>query len=168
MGYLGEPATSAAVPNKKPRLSTPASVPSPAAAASPSTTPGASKSVSKPPPAPKSKVPVEPLAKLKYLLQECLDTDDDDEEASDIAAKAWGIIADVTAEQSDLIAIAVSTILKVADDETLVYMGKILQFTMRLRKWVVAEHNKDKKSPMIPKMLKVSLLLSEVQQQRYK
>ncbi|KAF8253523.1 hypothetical protein K440DRAFT_253618 [Wilcoxina mikolae CBS 423.85] len=158
LGYLGEPATSAAVPNKKPKLSTPTSVPSPAAA-SPAATPGTSKSVSKPPPAPKSKVPIEPLAKLKYLLQECLDTDDDDEEASEIASKAWGIIADVTSEQSDMIAIAVSTILKIADDETLVYMGKILQFTMRLRKWVVAEHNKDKKSPMIPKMLK---LLSQI------
>ena len=46
--------------------------------------------------------------------------------------------------------------MKNSDDETLKYMGKIMQFTVKLRKWIVYEHNKDKKSPMIPKMLKVT------------
>lgn len=107
--------------------------------------------------APKSKAPIEPLARLRYRLQECLDPDDDEEEAREVAGKVWSIIADVGSEQTDLITVAIATILKIADDEILVYMGKILQFTMRLRKWVVAEHNKDKKSTLIPKMLKVSL-----------
>ena len=141
---------------KKPRLAN--SAPSPAA-----TSPGhmmnsvakaAPRSVSAP--APKSKAPTEPVARLRFLLNECLDSDDDEEEAHKVAGKVWGIIADVTPEQTELIAVVVATILKIADDEILVYMGKILQFTMRLRKWVVAEHNKDKKSSLIPKMLKVS------------
>lgn len=108
-----------------------------------------------PPTSVRSKIPIEPAPRLKYLIQECLETDNDDEEARDLATKTWNIVADVQPEQTDLIAVAVATILKSGDDMSIAYMGKILQFTMRLRKWIVAEHNKDKKSLLIPKLLKV-------------
>jgi hypothetical protein len=158
LGYLGEQPIAAAAPNKKPRLSTPVSAPSPSAAASPASAFAFAKAAPKPTAQPpKSKVPTEPLPRLKYLLQECLDTDDDDEEARAIASKTWEIIADISPEQTDMVVVAVQTILKFADDDTLEYLGKILHFPMRLRKWIVYEHNKEKKSTLVPKMLKVSL-----------
>jgi len=92
---------------------------------------------------------------MKFLLTETLD--DEEGDARELALKAWGFVSDINPEQTEMVANAVSSILKAADDETLVCMGKILQFTMRLRKWIVYEHNKEKKSLLIPKMLKVSL-----------
>jgi hypothetical protein len=99
------------------------------------------------------KVPTEPIPKMKYLLQQCLE--DDDEDPQETATKAWGYVSDVQPEQTEQISAVATTILKYVDDESAEYMGKIVQFSVRLRKWVVAEHNKDKKSPLIPKLLKV-------------
>ncbi|KAI5817443.1 hypothetical protein BZA77DRAFT_292332 [Pyronema omphalodes] len=116
LSYLGDILTSTVVANKKPRLGTPASAPSPTPA-SPSNAPSGLKSTNKT--ATRSKVPTEPVAKIRYLLQECLETEDDDLEASKIAASTWDIIVDVVAEQTDLVNASVNTILKSADDETL-------------------------------------------------
>jgi len=175
MGYLGEPvapAPTTTLVNKKPRLSAPVSAPSPATTASPAPAPAtpvhavnavttkATPKPAAPVPAPKSKVPTEPLARMKYLLTECLE--DEEEEARDLSLRAWGIVSDVSPEQTEMVTNAVNIILKTADDQTLVCMGKILQFTMKLRKWIVHEHNKEKKSPLIPKMLKVSLSISDI------
>ena len=101
----------------------------------------------------RSKVPTEPIPRLRYLLQERLD--DQDEDPEETANKVWVLLSDVQPEQTDLVAAAVTTILKHVDDESAECMGKILQFSVRLRKWIVSEHNKDKKSTLIPKMLKV-------------
>lgn len=153
LSYLGDLLTSTALANKKPRLGTPVSAPSPTPA-SPSNAPSGFKSANKT--TTRSKVPTEPVAKVRYLLQECLETEDDDLEASKIASSTWDIVADIMSEQPDLVNASVNTILKSADDETLVALGRMNQFTMKLRKWIVYEHNKDKKSIHMPKLLKAS------------
>jgi hypothetical protein len=156
-GFLGDaPATSIA-PNKKPRLGTPVSVPSPTAAASPAPAPTTTKAASKPAAQQaKSKVPTEPLPRLRYLLQECLDTDDDDEETRVVANKVVEIVSEIAPEQTDMVMVAAQTIAKFADEDTLEYLGTLIPFPMRLRKWIVYEHNKEKKSTLVPKLLKVS------------
>jgi hypothetical protein len=157
LGYLGDAPVTSIAPNKKPRLGTPVSAPSPTAAASPAPAPVPTKAASKPVAQPvKSKVPTEPLPRLKYLLQECLDTDDDDEEARVIAHKVVELVSDIAPEQTDMVTVAAQTIAKFADEDTLEYLGKLISFPMRLRKWIVYEHNKEKKSTLVPKLLKVS------------
>lgn len=152
LGYLfGERTSITTQPNKKVKLSV-SNAASPIA--SPKPIQSVAKAISKQPVAPKSKIPSEPGPRLRYLLQECLDADDDAEVAV-LTAKAWKLIEPITAEQTELVTVAVGTILKTADDETLQHMGSQGSFSYRLRKWVVYEHNKDKKSPIIPKMLKL-------------
>lgn len=101
----------------------------------------------------RSKVPTELIPRMRYLLQQCLE--DEEEDPSETAAKAWSYVSDVQTDNPEAISAAATTILRYVDDESSECMGKIVQFSVRLRKWIVAEHNKDKKSPLIPKLLKV-------------
>lgn len=110
----------------------------------------------KPAAAPKPKVIADPIVRVKNQLQDILDTDDDDVPAAELAHQTWDIVNELDSSNIDLVEAAVVTILSYADGPTIAAMGEILPFVGRLRKWIVAEHNKDKKSSRIFRFLKVS------------
>lgn len=105
---------------------------------------------------PRPKIPTEPAPRLKYLIEECLDCDDDFEDVRDNVNRLWTLVSEIQPQQTDLVAIAVKTILKGGDEELLTVIGKVVHFSIRVRKWVVHEFNTNKRSVMVYNMLRVS------------
>jgi len=151
-GYLG-PTSSGT--SKRPRTSAASSVPSPPVVASPPDTVKVGSKLQAASSKGSSGRMDDPLYTFKAELQQVLD-DEDEEDIRVVGQKVWEIVSNVNTDKPDFMSAAVETLLRFGDDEVIRYMGQQVPFTVRLRKWVVGEHNKDKKSPLVPKMLKVS------------
>lgn len=102
-----------------------------------------------------------PAVKVKIDLEKILYPDEGDDESDDpavMASHAWNVISGVEASDMESVMAATNSILS-SDDDILQAMGELHQFSGRLRKWIVAEHNKDKKSPNMVRLLRVCRLL---------
>lgn len=111
-----------------------------------------------PVPPPKPKIPDDPIEKTKSLIEEALecDGDDDIEDIRKASKKIWDIMVQIKPEQTQLVEVAVRTILKVGDNEILRALGDSVLFAIRLRKWMTTEWNRDRNSPAVFMILKVS------------
>lgn len=100
-----------------------------------------------------------PAVRVKNELEKILYPDEGDEGSDDpaeIAGHAWNVIAGVEVSDMESVMAATNSILS-SEDDILQAMGELHQFSGRLRKWIVAEHNKDKKSPNMVRLLRVCL-----------
>ncbi|PWW72903.1 hypothetical protein C7212DRAFT_366070 [Tuber magnatum] len=106
---------------------------------------------------PKSKLPEDPAEKVRYQIEEALecDGDDDIEDIRKASKQVWDVIIGIRPEQSKLVEVAVRTILKVGDNQILRALGESILFSIRLRKWMTTEWNRDRNSPTVIMILKL-------------
>ncbi|KAG0641751.1 hypothetical protein HOY80DRAFT_1111119 [Tuber brumale] len=100
---------------------------------------------------PKSKLPEDPVEKVRYQIEDALecDGDDDIEDIRKASKQVWDVIIGIRPEQSKLVEVAVRTILKVGDNQILRALGESILFSIRLRKWMTTEWNRDRNSPTL-------------------
>lgn len=119
-----------------------------------------------PPPPPKSitkvpqkpKVPDDPIERIKHLVHDALTCDDEDiEDIREASKKLWDIMLEVPLEQPKLVEVVVWSILKFGDDVILQHLGSSILFTVRLRYWMTSEWNRDRTSPSVLMLLRVSI-----------
>jgi len=112
----------------------------------------------KPAALPKPKLPQDPAEKIRYQIEEALECDggDDIEDIRKASKQVWDVIIPIRPEQSKLVEVAVRTILKVGDNQILRALGESILFSIRLRKWMTTEWNRDRNSPTVFMILKAS------------
>lgn len=136
----------AAPPPKKTKLT--------AAKTQPPPPPPPPKSVPKAPPKPK--IPDDPAERIKHLVRDALTCDEDIEDIREASKKLWDIMLEVPLEQPKLVEVVVWSILKFGDDVILQHLGSSILFTVRLRYWMTTEWNRDRASPTVLMLLRVS------------
>lgn len=136
-------------PQKKPKLTTTAAV----AKAHPP-----QKSAAKASQGPK--IPDDPSEKIKYLVHDAFNCDEDIEDIREASKKLWEIMLKVPLEQPKLVEVVVWSILKFGDDVILQHLGSSILFAVRLRYWMTTEWNRDKTSPNVLMLLRVSFIIT--------
>lgn len=105
----------------------------------------------------KSKVPDDPVERIKHLVFDALNCDEDIEDIREASKKLWEIMLDIPLEEPKLIEAVIWSILKFGDDVILQHLGSSILFTVRLRYWMTAEWNRDRNATTVLMLLRVSI-----------
>lgn len=106
------------------------------------------------------KIPDDPIERIKYLVHDAFNCDEDIEDIREASKKLWEIMLKVPLEQPKLVEVVVWSILKFGDDVILQHLGSSILFAVRLRYWMTTEWNRDKTSPTVLMLLRVSYIIA--------